>query len=234
MHPTRHGGAFRPVQNQPQGLASRHTTLAPRETAPMGYPPHGALWEKLSNADPNQFVDRPVPYRTVSQRVNARGISRPVPVYPIPQEPQPQIIPAIQPPMMAAQPSSIPPGEIPVHPQRNLSSTNTTTLVPVPDTRDTSNEYTGSYMSRESVRALNMQHALENNSSFGHRQSSNGSVRLPKRYTCNFCGRWKASAANPKSIRLRCGCGGKGQDGIPRIHGMWSAVAVDSANVNGA
>merc|ERR1712166_399029 len=45
-------------------------------------------------------------------------------------------------------------------------------------------------------------------------------------YVCNYCGRHKLSASKGQDgrVRIRCECGGKYKDGVPRMHAQWSAA----------
>jgi len=57
-------------------------------------------------------------------------------------------------------------------------------------------------------------------------QSSGDLVRLCK-YVCGYCNRTKLSASigHTGRIRIRCECGGKHHDSVPRMHGMWTIDA---------
>jgi len=50
-------------------------------------------------------------------------------------------------------------------------------------------------------------------------------VRVMK-YSCGYCGQVKvsASAGINGRVRIRCDCGGKNRDNIPRMHAMWDMV----------
>jgi hypothetical protein len=45
-------------------------------------------------------------------------------------------------------------------------------------------------------------------------------------YQCGYCGVTKlsASAGGDGRVRIRCSCGGRRYDGVPRMHAMWRAV----------
>jgi len=48
-------------------------------------------------------------------------------------------------------------------------------------------------------------------------------LRLEGSYRCGYCHAIKLSSAEGR-VRIRCGCGGKHQDGKPRMHTNWERV----------
>ena len=58
-----------------------------------------------------------------------------------------------------------------------------------------------------------------------YRSKAHNALGVEQRYSCGYCGRIKISASlcADGQVRIRCLCGGKREDGNPRMHANWKA-----------